>query len=262
MLDNALIWQLDYPNGTRSFLFGTMHVRDKAAYSFVERVDQLIEEVDAYYAEMHLEEAMRHIRLEDYLMPDGMTLQNLMSERHYVRAVRHCRQVLGFDLNAHKSFYPILVANRIAESVMTEDHDLALDAYLWQLASQKGKTMGGIEAVAFQVQLLKRLEIEEQLKILKDTLRNLSKSSQGIGELKRLYEEQKILSLYKKSLNGIGRFKHEMLFERNDMMASFITSHSEESAFYAIGAAHLAGFHGVLRKVRKAGVSVKGLNFK
>lgn len=257
MFDNHLLWEIKYSNGIVSYLFGTMHVKDKAAFNLVEDLMPYIDNCEAYFGEINLDEASVQITAEDYLMPNMMSLEDLIPAHKLERMEQHLSSIAGFQLKPFYRFFPMITSNQIAESFMSADNELSLDSLLWLKAKEKGKNMQGVEDVKDQVQLMKALDIKHQTKMLVDISKNLSKYRREVVKLKKLYENQKILKLYKQSKQSLGPLKKSLLYERNLNMTKAIADHNSESAFYAVGAAHLAGRFGMLRELKNAGLKPK-----
>ena len=53
----TLLWQIQKPDFSISYLFGTMHVKDAIAYSYFESVQPYIQSASIYAAEMDLDQA-------------------------------------------------------------------------------------------------------------------------------------------------------------------------------------------------------------
>lgn len=257
MSDKALLWRLSKKQHPDSYLFGTMHVRDNAAFSFTDTVLKYINECQYYYGEIDLDEASEQLSPENYLMPDHLDIRQILPERKYKRMHKHALQILNFDLEPWTRFYPLVICNRMAETILMEDNSMALDSYLWIKASEAGKNLGGIEKVSDQLQLMQTLDLDTQIQMLKKICLQLSKYRKSILQLKKYYETQDIKRLYKESLKSLGSFRHSLLYERNIQMAEFIDSCSGRSAFFTMGAAHLAGNKGVLRLLKKKEFKLK-----
>ncbi len=256
MLDNALLWQITYPNGNRSFLFGTMHVRDNAAFGLIDLATCYLKQCQCYYAEMDLDLAQNNIVMEDYLMPDSLDLRLLIPRIKLERMLRHCSSILNFDLSHWYRFYPLITANKIAETIMLEDKEWPLDQFLYYKAKDMGLELGGVESVERQLEVLKEMPIDLQTKMLSKACKNLSKFRKETIVLKNLYRDQRILKLYKKSQKSLGELRSILLYQRNEQISNFIAEHTSKSSFFAIGAAHLAGYHGVLRKLKSLGLTL------
>lgn len=57
----------------------------------------------------------------------------------------------------------------------------------------------------------------------------------------------------------MGGMKEVLIYNRNQLMYERIDGRREQSSFYALGAAHLAGKKGVLRLLKNAGYKIKAI---
>lgn len=259
-MQNALLWKLKYPSGIESYLFGTMHVRDRVAFAYAQNALEYMEKCSHYYAEIDLRKAAIQISMNDYMLPGELCWNHLLPQRVYGRMLKHSMQVLNFNLEEWVRFFPLVVSNKMAEWIMAEDEELALDAFLFFQAFKKRKRLGGVEDVSFQLKLMQSININEQLRILKKQCRKLSAFRAFVEELKIDYKNQDIHNLFSKTRKSLGAMKSIMLKERNTKMAHTIAGHSDNAGFYAIGAAHLAGRYGVLRYLKKKSIKLEPLS--
>jgi len=259
-MQNALLWKLIHPTGIESYLFGTMHVRDRIAFSHAHAALEYMDKCSHYYAEIDLKKAAVQISMDDYMLPGELCWQHLLPGRVYNRMLKHSRQVLKFNLEEWVRFFPLVVSNKMAEWIMADDEELALDAFLFFQAFKKRKRLGGVEDVSFQLRLMQSIDINEQLRILKKQCRKLSAYRAFVEKLKIDYKNQDIHNLFIKTQKSLGSMKSIMLKERNAKMAHTIAGHSDNEGFYAIGAAHLAGRYGVLRYLKKNSIKLEPLS--
>jgi uncharacterized protein YbaP (TraB family) len=257
---NALLWQLFYPDGKESLLFGTMHVRDKSAYRFVDTIKEKILLCNCYYGEIDLNEAGLSIKPEDYMMPSGVSLRELLPKRKYERMQKYLEKIIGIQLENFDMLLPLITINKIAESILTEDEALSLDHYLWLFAEQHSKACGGIESVEEQLELIKSINIDLQLRMLVKLCKNLSSYRKQVNTLKNYYENQQIHQLYKVTRSSLGKLKHDLLKKRNIKMARRIADIDLDKNFFTVGAAHLAGYYGLIRLLRQDGIKCKAIN--
>ena len=255
----SVLYQLIGKSEAPSFLFGTMHVRDKIAFTHLDKALNAMSYCTDFYAEMNLEKATELIQPTDYLMPSGMRLDTLIRPHQYLRMKKILMKSFDFDLDQMTQFYPMLIINHLTEMILSEDHAMPLDQYLWTHAKASSLGMHGIETVAEQMDTLHKLDISVQVKMLKDLCRNVSAFRSNIYQLVDKYLHGDIQSIYKISKKGLSSLKEPLLYTRNHRMAERIILHQEHASFYAIGAAHLAGAQGVLNLLKQRGMKVIAL---
>ena len=157
----------------------------------------------------------------------------------------------------------------IEASKLGYDPKLGVDAHLAGLAKSSGKTrITELESMEYQAALFNRMPIDDQWKMLEESLNDLESGRQAreARELFAAYEgaDQAALDRIAKRLeedNTVsGKFTREVLMnERNGPMADKIVSlvGRENNAVVAVGLLHLVGKDGVPELLRKRGVKVE-----
>lgn len=261
MKKQTLFWQLDgeeLPGS--SFIFGTMHVRDRRAFRLLEPVVDRLEGVDALATEFNLQEVDVHLNPAHLLLPDGRTLDQLIGEKKYDKLRRIIRKAVGIDIHPLRRHQPILIANLIDERILARDMPHALDQHLFLLAQQRGKRLLGIETYLEQLEILQRIPLSVQLNGLLSLGRHIKNHRRRLLRMTELYEQQNIRQLYQSARRGAQGLRQLMLYERNAVMAERIGPIvREQTAVIAIGAGHLAGAKGVLRLLKHRGFKLTPL---
>lgn len=253
MIAKSLLWRIRKENHPPSYLFGTMHVKDDIAYAHIDKAITALYTCRGFMTEIDLAEAQTIIKAADYCIPEGGKISQLMGERKFSKASTILKKAFSFDLSSVDRLWPIFVINKLTESLLNEENSLPLDAYLWEQANRLNMECSGLEAPEDQIKVLNALDLDAQLKMLKDTIANVSKFKKSTKSLVKGYAEQDIQLLYKKSSKSLGAFRNLLLFDRNINMVNKIESHSDVATFYALGAAHLAGQKGILNLLKKRG---------
>ena len=124
----SLLWNISGRDIHTGYLFGTMHVRDASAFTFFESVKPYIELCDAYAGEMSLDEAVEKGASNDMFLPNEQSMYDLISSRHFNRLNRSLWRSFQFDLRRYTRLQPMFVMNLIAESLLSNDHPVALHA--------------------------------------------------------------------------------------------------------------------------------------
>jgi len=252
----STLWRLESSSNPTSYLFGTMHVRDKSAYSHIEKALQAMEFCTNLRCEIDLDKAKSEILPEDYLIPDGMTISSLVGQNKFERMRSIISKSFQMDLLNLNRFYPILAINQMSEAILSEDHRFALDHFLWQKAKEKNLITGGIETISSQIMTLQTLDLSSQIKMLQEVTRNVSRFRKSINSLVTLYEQERIFEIYKMSKKSMGSLRDLLIYRRNKNMAEYIISNFSEPCFYAVGAAHLGGNKGVLAILKRNNIKL------
>lgn len=264
-MKTSLLWEI-YKDGSskRSFLMGTMHVRSKDVFTALNLIKALIDNVAVYYGEMDLNDPELQTLQEDHMMLDEFLTSHLYAPKVYQKMRRAILAAFDIDIMAFDRYKPLVIANIIAESILTQEYQLSLDAYLWQYGLETHKKMRGLESVAEQGRIMSSIPIEFQLKSLRDIAKNTPKFKQSVIKLASKYADGNIIELYKSSKKSMGELRSLLIYDRNINMASKLIQALDDNEvfFAAVGAAHLAGDKGILALLKKEGYRVKPIRIE
>lgn len=256
---NSLLWEIS-GNGLvkNSFLFGTMHVKDKRVFDFSKNMTNAFDTCKAFAMEIALEPdiykdifqmmvADKNYRIENYLKPEELTkLDNFLKKE------------FGFKLELFKQIKPVFLYIIMSGTGMSVDNEHFLDEHLFLKAKQNEKTIIGIESLEEQIQALDGLTIPEQLELVMDAIDSFGKNKKMEQKLLKYYQNQQLSEIAKLiEASSNAKVTELLLTRRNYVMADRIAVFIvKESTFIAIGAGHLPGNEGVIELLRKKGFTV------
>ena len=257
----GLLWQIDLellPGP--SYVFGTMHVKDKRAFQSDHKVYEKIEACTGFATEFNLEEIPTNQDSHAFILPDGLTVTKLIGEKKYAKLRRILIHAFQIDILQFNQFQPLLICNLIGEAILSQDRQHSLDAHLWHYAQMHEKYLAGIETYQEQVEILKKISLSYQAKALMAIGKNVKRHRRQLTKMTNLYQEGNIQKIYRSARNGAGKLRKTLLFNRNRIMADRIAGMAKEKTFFfAIGAGHLGGGKGVLRLLKQRGFSIKSI---
>ncbi|MEM9822144.1 MAG: TraB/GumN family protein, partial [Bacteroidota bacterium] len=223
-----------------------------------DRVFDKIERCEAFATELNLEEANASLDANALDLEEGLSLDQLLTKQQYRKVKKSLLKTTGLNLKLFHHNHPIVVANMMADVVLSKDMPFSLDQTLWNYAKSLGKIALGIETLEEQIQTMRQIPLDYQLKSLVGTAKNLNKLRKQTLKMAQLYETADIQRIFKSARKSMGGIRKIMLYDRNGIMADRIALlASEQSLCCAIGAAHLGGKKGVLRLLKKKGFRVK-----
>ncbi len=259
MKKKSLLWAIDKENLPKSFLFGTMHVKDPRAFVVTDSAVHCLERVDRFYAEINLDEAGAEIPPDAYNMPSGTTIKDLLGTRKYLKTKHILDKAYNIDLDTIDRRYPLMLVNVMMEKILSARYPLPLDMYLWKLAAGRHLHCDGLETVGEQLTLLKTMDLDTQRKMLIEAVRNVKKLRKDSLKAIESYEAQDIHHLYRMTRKSLGKLRHTLLYDRNIVMAKRICMHLDYASFFAVGAAHLSGEKGILHLLKRQGIKLRPL---
>ena len=260
--NKTLLWQVRRPEQEHfSYVFGTMHVRDNAAFQRLDLVLDKLQDCDAFATEYDLDEGEAQIPKELVYLPEGQSLTDFIPTKKYKKLRNAILKSFQIDLNLFKKLRPIFINNFLNEQLLSTDRKQPLDGYLWNYAKSADKILLGIETWQEQVATLEHITLEYQIKGLLEIGKNPKKIRRAIQKSVKDYVAGDFQKLYQAARKGSGDKRKILLYSRNEIMARRIAHFSDQhSIFAAIGAGHLGGAKGVLRLLKKQGFSVQPIH--
>jgi len=251
----SLLWKLTRPESDlTSFLFGTMHIRDRRAFSGLDVVYACIDECEAFALEIDLNEQAGFTDPGLMELPGFSTLRDHLTPHALARLRKILLKAYGIDIALLSRYSPLALTDIITARVLSEDHPLFLDAHLWEYAEGVGKTTIGIETLVEQSSLLERIPMDLQVKMLRQVGKNTRSFRALLSRMAEVYQSGDLKNLHRLSRRSAGTLRKWMLFDRNEIMAWRMAEIlPRQSVFCAIGAGHLWGGKGVLRRLKQRG---------
>ncbi len=235
-----------------------MHVRDKRAFGALSVVEEKITECDAFAAEFNFEEAQTFQMEEQVQDVENQGLSNIFKPKKYKRIAEFLKKQTGMDIAFFEHQKPFIIYQLITETLFQKDMPFALDRYLYEHAKSQGKLLTGVETFAEQMAIMEKITLEQQAKILYQTVKDFKNYRKQLKKLTRLYQEGNLQQLNKSARKGMGSLRKLLVDDRNYIMADRIAEMTaRQSTFIAIGAGHLGGKSGVLRILKLKNMKVK-----
>lgn len=261
---NSLLWEISQDNHIKGYLFGTMHVSGKVAFSNFDLIYSLIDQCDCLATEISLDQETQKEMGRHTHMPDHTSLEELLSEKKYHKIEGLLLKHFGLDLEIFNNIMPLFLINIITQKSIFDDENLlnvSMDFECWKYAQSQGKELTSVESLEEHINTLYAIPLDYQIKALKDAMSNIPKFRKKAKKMIQVYKSQDIHKLYKESKKSIGDIKDVLLYDRNYIMADNIYRISQDiKTFFAFGAGHLSGKKGVIKLLKEKGLSVKPMS--
>ena len=261
--NNSLLWEItgDSLKGP-SYLFGTMHVKDKRAYLFHDSLMLKLKSCQTFAGEIVLDKSAAKEVSSDILLPNGKELKNLLTEKEYKKVKKFCNKHLGVMSLLVNRVKPVFTSALISESMLESEMPKALDEYLQEKAKDYKLNVKGLETIQEQMSVLDELQIEEQAKMLVEQIDHIDDEKKEMQRMAEVYASQDLDSIYTfiQTPEMQGEFGDALIKDRNIIMANRLDKLiRSETVFCAIGAAHLPGENGVLNLLRQKGYRLRAI---
>lgn len=255
----SLLWKITGPHlSGESYLFGTMHLNDKCAFSFFDLALQHLKVCAVFASEYDTQNTDSVQISETFRLPGGQDLSDFLKPGMLKNLNFVCKKRLNLSIEALMDKHPMLISSFITMSYFEKNHPLSLDEALLQAALTMGLPVTGVETFHEQLAVVAHTPLEQHFKNLVWTLRHYERQKRMARKMADRYAQSDIVKLYKAAKRDSKGLRKVLLYNRNKVMVQRISELAAEApTFCAIGAGHLAGSKGVLRGLKKMGCRVE-----
>ena len=226
-----------------------------------EEVDYVIGEFDMVkMGEMTLEQMQNMQKM--MMMPADTTLLSLFSKEEKELLDAYLKETIGAQLEMFSSMKPmtimVTVQNKILMDIIPDIASMTgMDKYMQTLAVSKGKCVGGLETMEYQMNLLYGCSLEEQADALLEMAQN-GNSKELMTELTVAYKTQNLDALWSVFKDQMTSYEYDALVSvRNRNWENQIVELlSVQSSLFVVGSGHLPGEKGMINLLKKAGYDI------
>lgn len=263
-----------------SYVIGTYHLASTSFASKIPGLDEALLAVDQVYGELDMapiltDPAVAKRMQQAMLLPEGQTLDKLLTPDQYKRLNTFLKSTLGADLSSPilasmKSLTPAAIEMQLQLYLCMQieqgfnPQDL-FDNYFQKKAKEQGKPVGGLETVDFQINILYRSKpIDRQVTLLMCLIDNPDYQKDVMSRIAKAFYAQDLATLGKvmnekrgNSCDATAEEEARLITQRNRNWAAALPAiMAKESTLFAVGAGHLPGEQGLLSLLRAQGYSV------
>jgi len=262
----ALLWEIS-GNGLEksSYLFGTMHVRDKRAAEFPDSVLIALEKVDAYAMEIHPDTMVAFVmELMTNTSKDNV-LKDRLSAKAYERLNQAVIKKTGKPIDSLENQDPSFIEHLLMdfdEPEYTKKNGQIVDLYLYKQAWLMGKPIHGLEELKDYDNVADKFfqTFEKDGVSGMEPSSDDKKSNQQYETMLNIYQSGDIYAMEKwlSAQPTDADFEEAMLDTRNYKMVTTIEKLAKQQAtFFAVGTAHLPSSKGMLKILEDKGYNVR-----
>lgn len=253
---------------TELFIGGTVHVLGKSDYPLPEEFGLAYAKARMLVLETDLD-ALHEPEIQSRLLgrlmyPEGQSLENNLKPSTY-KALEAYLKKLDMSVASIQQSKPVLVMMTL---IMTELQRLGLadagvDAFFNQQALTDGKSLGQLESVSKQMDVLENMARGHEDELILNTLDELEQLPVLMGDVKKAWRNGDLTQLEALGITPMRKdypaLYHMLLVERNlswlPQIEAFLNTPDTE--LILVGALHLAGEDGLLAQLRQRGYKVE-----
>ena len=196
------------------------------------------------------------------MMPADTTLLSLFNVEEKELLDKYLKETVGAELQMFSAMKPmtimVTVQNKILMDIIPDIASMTgMDKYMQTLAVSKGKSIGGLETMEYQMNLLYGCSLEEQADALLEMAQN-GNSKELMTELTVAYKTQNLDVLWSVFKDQMTNYEYDALVsERNRNWENQIMELLPvQSSLFVVGSGHLPGEKGMINLLKKAGYKI------
>ena len=260
----SLLWKIERSDLAKpSYLFGTMHLKDKRVFEFSDSVLVKLLSSDLLALELDFDTLNAQLIKNMFEKAEKRIFQTELFSEEELKEVEKKTSKFGLarKMFKNKSFRQIRdVLDRMSPDEK-ETMPVFLDAYLYNFASNHQIKTIGLERVEEQLSLKDSILDEETKANLKDLIDSLPKFLSLKAELVELYRSGDIQEIYRMYRKLNLSYEDILLDKRNVVMVDRLEGLlTKQSVFTAVGCAHLPGPNGIIELLRAKGYTLTKIN--
>lgn len=253
------------------YVFGTVHILRPGIEWQTEEVMAAFDAADTVYFEAPVNDpeqasAMQQVVFANAMNPAGVTLSSLVSDETWASIEEFAPQV-GFSAAQLESLRPWIATVQLSVGFIVAsgyNPESGVEATLWPMANEAGKTLAYFETVEEQIGFFANLPQEVEVRLLEETMAEFEQSPDQIDTLVTSWangDQAAIDDVMNGQMREDAPEVHDVIIvQRNQRWVEDIETILEGSGtvFIAVGSGHLPGEQGVISLLRDRGIEVSG----
>ena len=258
---SGLLWRVMRPGKAENFVLGTMHVSDPRVTAIANIVTDELERSERFAMELLLDaDVVFHLQAAMFYL-DGRRLGDIAGRELFELAAGHLENY-GIPTVIANTMKPWAVFTTL--SLPAGKEGIPLDLVLMMAAQAAGKELIGLETVEEQIAVFESIAENDQVEMLREVACHYDHFQEDIERMVQHYEERDLLALTRLTLRYVTdekkAFLDKLLWQRNEKMVQRLKPLFDEGkVFVAVGAMHLPGEKGILRRLEQQGFVVEAI---
>ena len=279
-----LLWKIS-GNGLQkpSYIIGTYHLAPVTFTDSIKGLKEALNVSEQVYGEIIMSEMTKPENMTKtqaaMMLPEGQTIDKLYTAEEMARINAMLKSIIGMDMTNPMvaqqigKLTPQALQTQIGLLMYLKKHTgfdptQTFDGYFQQEAAAKGKSVGALETIDFQIETLyKSMTMERQKQLLLCLADNMEFNEEQTENVIKAFFSQDLDGIEKamdaklnNTCDGTPEEKETLIYKRNDnWMKQMPEIMKQKATFFAVGAGHLPGERGLLAQLKKAGYTVEGV---
>lgn len=258
-VDNtSLLWEVSGNGLTKpSYLFGTVHMICEKDFVMKSKVENAFSKADKLVLEINMSDPNELSQMQQMAMGKE-PLSKKLSKTQLAKLETILKREVGMSVSQVDNFTMQTILSLLAMKSFGCDNLKFYEMEFVTKAKQKQLPILGFEKVSEQMEYLSKSFNDDEL------LNHLEKNNKELtAKLVSIYLKEDVNALYEfttnKELMSEESAKWMLKYRNENWIKKMPEMMRKESAFFAVGAAHLGGETGVINLLRNAGYTVKSI---
>ncbi len=260
--NNSLLWRISGKGSAKpSYLFGTIHLLCPDDYLWTAAMKASLKSTAEVCFEMDMDDPkVLMAATEGMGENDGKLLKDYFTPEQYNKLATFTKAEFGMDLSAMQQMKPVMLQMLFTTKAVSCAIPVSYEANIMEEAKKQGKEIVGLEAPEEQLAVLNTLKEDSVVDGLMQLTDSFAESKAQYAAMLDAYKKQDLPGLYQQ-IQGSKELGEDMGAFLNDRNVKWIPRMTKimkgHPVFFAVGAGHLWGNHGVITLLRKAGYTVE-----
>lgn len=253
------------------YLFGSIHVADESLYPLPDYVLNAYQKSDAIAVEFDIIEFTKDLSnqiklLSKFLYTDKTKITDYIENDIYTKGVELLKSAKLY--NSMMDYYQPIMWQSLIENVTAInaglDEAYGIDQYLLTEAKKDNKTIIELESAEYQYNMLLGFDIDMQVYLLNESIKQTDKSKENMVKLYDLYKKgnqnelEKFVFEEESSDSYMEQYNNALITVRNQNMTESLEQKFQEgqTIFCTVGLAHIIGNGGIADLLEQKGYTV------
>jgi uncharacterized protein len=263
------LWKATSERGT-IYVQGSVHLLKAGDYPLAPEIEEAYAQSDALVLEADMKEMLdpktQQMIMEKAMLSGGKTLESSLDPEVYAELSKQL-DAAGLPAVAMQQFKPWFAAMSLVlmrMQAMGFDPALGLDQYFHGKAGADGKKVIGLETARFQIDLFDSLAEGNQNAYMKRTFKELELLESQLAKIMAAWktgDSETLGKLMNESFEEYPELYDRFVADRNKAWAAKLDAlaSKETTHMVVVGAAHLPGKGGLLKRLEKNGFTLEQL---
>ncbi len=259
--NKSLLWRITGKSGAKpSYLFGTIHLLCPDDYLWTDAMRASLKSCKEVCFEMDMDDPQVMTDVASGMVnTDNKQLKDYFTPAEYEKLAAFTKKELGIDVSMMQQMKPAMLQMLFITKAVSCAIPVSYEANIMEEAKKDGKEIVGLETPKEQLDVLNTLSEDSVVTQLMQLTDSFQTSKQEYAQMLSTYKKQDLPALYKQISDSkeLGDDMGAFLDDRNVKWIPRMQQKMKgQPVFFAVGAGHLWGDHGVITLLRKAGYDV------